>query len=158
MSKTKGKTFLHRFGNETKTFCYRSRICLIETRLFRFGPESALLDQIVMLSFDKTYSGTNSNVMASFILNIGTFVERLWNVCFFTVLTLLINILTSGVFTKYVYLIYTRYLNLSLIIWNSVVFSEGADPRSPLPVIYRRHRGRESLYKQQKYPLSSTLG
>ncbi len=30
----------------TKTFWYRSHICLIENRLFRFGPESALLDQI----------------------------------------------------------------------------------------------------------------
>ncbi len=107
MSKTKGQKFLYRFGNETKTFCYRSRICLIETKLFRFGPESAFLDQIVMLSFDKTYSGTKSHVMVSFLLDIGTFVERLWNVCFFTVLTLLINILTSGVFTKSVYLMYT---------------------------------------------------
>jgi hypothetical protein len=84
MSKTKGQTFRYRFGNETKTFWYRSRICLFETRLFRFCPESALLDQIVMLSFDKTYSGTNSNVMVC-----GTFLERLWNVCSLTVLTLL---------------------------------------------------------------------
>jgi hypothetical protein len=39
MSKTKGQTFRHRFGNETKTFWYRSRICLVENRLFRFGPD-----------------------------------------------------------------------------------------------------------------------
>ncbi len=36
-------------GNETKTFWYRSRICLVENRLFRFSPESALLDQIEMI-------------------------------------------------------------------------------------------------------------
>ncbi len=43
MSKTKGQTFRYRFGNETKTFWYRSRICLVENRLFKFGPESAEL-------------------------------------------------------------------------------------------------------------------
>jgi hypothetical protein len=50
----KGQTFRHRFGNETKTFWYRSRIwiCLVENRLFRFGPESVLLEQIDMISFD----------------------------------------------------------------------------------------------------------
>jgi|688.fasta_scaffold682134_1 hypothetical protein len=36
MSKTKGQTFQYRFGNETKTFLYRSQISLIENRLFRF--------------------------------------------------------------------------------------------------------------------------
>jgi hypothetical protein len=41
-----------------------------------------------MISFDKTNSGTNSNVLVSFRLEIGTLVERLWNVCSFTVLTL----------------------------------------------------------------------
>ncbi len=46
MLKTKGQTFRYRFWNETKTLRYRFRICLIENRLFRFGPESALLDQI----------------------------------------------------------------------------------------------------------------
>jgi hypothetical protein len=40
MSKTEGQTFRYRFGNETKTFWYRSRICLVENRLFWFGPES----------------------------------------------------------------------------------------------------------------------
>jgi hypothetical protein len=89
MLKTKGQTFRYRFGNETKTFWYCSRICLFETKLFRFCPESALLDQLVMLSFDMTYSGTNSNVMVSFLLDIGTFVDCLWNVCSFAVLTLL---------------------------------------------------------------------
>jgi hypothetical protein len=38
-----------------------------------------------MMSFDKTNEGTNSKVV-SFLLDIGTFVERLWNVCFFIVL------------------------------------------------------------------------
>jgi len=62
------------FWNETKTFWYRSRICLIENKSFIFGPKSALLDQIEMISFDKTNSGTNSNVSVSLRLDIGTFV------------------------------------------------------------------------------------
>jgi hypothetical protein len=33
--------------------------------------------------------GTNSNVLVSFLLDIGTFLERLWNFFSFTVLTLL---------------------------------------------------------------------
>jgi hypothetical protein len=85
ISKSKGQTFRYRFGNETKKFCYRSRICLIENRLFRFGPESALPDQIEMCSFDGADSGTNSDVLVSFLIDVGifcgTFVERLWNVC-----------------------------------------------------------------------------
>jgi hypothetical protein len=64
-------------------FRYCSRIYLIENRLFRFGPESALLGQIERISFKKTNSGKNSIVFVSFLLDIGTFVERLWNVyCF----------------------------------------------------------------------------
>jgi hypothetical protein len=78
MSKTKGQTFRHRFGNETKTFWYRSRICLVENRLFPFGQEYALLDQIEMFSFDGANWGTNSDVMVSFLLDVGTFEERLW--------------------------------------------------------------------------------
>jgi hypothetical protein len=89
VSKTKGQTFRYRCGNETKTFWYRSQICLVENRLYRFGPESALLDQIEMISLDGADSGTNSGVLVSFLLDVGTFVERLWNVCSFTVLTLL---------------------------------------------------------------------
>jgi hypothetical protein len=34
-----------------------------------------------MISFNETNSGTNSNVLVSLLLEIGTFVERLWNVC-----------------------------------------------------------------------------
>jgi|688.fasta_scaffold1494906_1 hypothetical protein len=70
------------FWNETKTFWYRFRICFIENRLFRFGLASALLDQIEMISFDKTNSGTNSNVLVSFRLDIKTFLERLFLYCF----------------------------------------------------------------------------
>jgi hypothetical protein len=77
MSKTKGQTFLYRFGNKTKTFSYRSRICLVENRLFRFSPESALLDQIEMISLDWADSGTTSDVLVSFLLDVGTFVELL---------------------------------------------------------------------------------
>ncbi len=61
--------------NQNVRYC--SRISLIENRLFRFGPESALLDLIEMISFKRTNSGTNSNVLVSFRLDIG----RLWNVC-----------------------------------------------------------------------------
>jgi hypothetical protein len=43
-----------------------------------------------MISFDKTNSGANSKVLVTLLLDIGTFVERLWNVCSFTVLTLLL--------------------------------------------------------------------
>jgi hypothetical protein len=86
MSKTKGQTFRYRFGNETSTFWYRSRICLIENRLlFQFGPESALLDQIEMISFDEKTSGTNSKVLYIIIIYrnaCGTFVEHLFLYCF----------------------------------------------------------------------------
>jgi hypothetical protein len=61
------KTFRYHVGNESKTFWYLSQICFIDNRLFRFGPESALLDQIEVISFDKTNSGTNSKVLVSFL-------------------------------------------------------------------------------------------
>ncbi len=79
MSKTKGQTFRYRFGNETKTFWYRSRICLVENRLFRFGPESVLLDQIDMISFDGADLGTKTQ----FWFNSCEMLERLS----FTVMT-----------------------------------------------------------------------
>ncbi len=60
---------------------------MVENRLFRSGPESVLLDQIQMISFDGADSGTNSDVLVSFLLDVGTFVEGLWNGCSFTVLT-----------------------------------------------------------------------
>jgi hypothetical protein len=34
-----------------------------------------------MISFHGADSGTNSDIMVSFLLDVGTFVERLWNVC-----------------------------------------------------------------------------
>jgi hypothetical protein len=78
--------FRHRFWNETKTFWYRSRICL-ENRLFRFGPVPALLDQTEKIFFDGTNLGPDSNGLVSVRLDIGTFVERLWIFCSVTVLT-----------------------------------------------------------------------
>ncbi len=73
------------FGNET--FWYRSWICLIENRLFGFGPELALLDQIEVIFFDRTNSETNSNFWFHFY----SISKGLWNVCSFTVLTLLVE-------------------------------------------------------------------
>jgi hypothetical protein len=86
MSKTIGQTFWYRFGKKPK----RSRICLLRNRLFWFCPESALLGQIEMISFDKTNSGMNTNVLVSFLLDMVMFVERLWNISSFTVLILLL--------------------------------------------------------------------
>jgi hypothetical protein len=54
-------------------------MCLV---LFRFGPESVLLDRIGMCSFDGADSGTNSDVLVSFLLDVGTFVERLLLYCY----------------------------------------------------------------------------
>jgi hypothetical protein len=56
---------------------------LVENRLVRFGPESTLLDQIEMFSFDGADSGTNTDVLVSFLLVVAerllkTFVERLF--------------------------------------------------------------------------------
>jgi hypothetical protein len=45
--------------------------------LFRFGPEPILLDKKEMFSFVGADSGTNSDVMVSFLLDVGTFVEHL---------------------------------------------------------------------------------
>ncbi len=52
-SKTKGQTVRYRFKNETKTFWYHFRICLVENRLLKFGPESALLDKVEISSLDR---------------------------------------------------------------------------------------------------------
>jgi hypothetical protein len=86
LSKTKGQTFRYHFGNKTKSLWYRSRICLVENRLFRFGPESALWDQIEMISFIVADSGRNSDVTWFHSCWMS---ERLWNFCSFTGLTLL---------------------------------------------------------------------
>ncbi len=79
MSKTKGRSDII-LETKLKTFWYRSQNCLIENRLFRFGPESALLDLIEMIFFDGADSGTNSALpgMVSFLLDVITFVERLF--------------------------------------------------------------------------------
>jgi hypothetical protein len=89
LSKTKGQTFRYRFWNETNMFLYHSRICLTENRFFRFGPESALLDQIEMISFDKTIRERtqtfwfHSYEISESLWNVyGTFVERLFLYCF----------------------------------------------------------------------------
>ncbi len=58
MSKKKGQTFRCPFGNETKTFWYCSQMCLVEN------------------------SGTTSDVLVSFLLDVGTFLERLLLYCF----------------------------------------------------------------------------
>jgi hypothetical protein len=65
-------------------FWYRSRICLLENILFRFCPESALLDQIEIISFDGADSGANSDILVSFLLVLDgrTFVEHLFLYCF----------------------------------------------------------------------------
>ncbi len=70
------------FKTKPKRFGIVPELVFQKNRLFRFGPESALLDQIEMISFEKTNSGTNSNVLVSFLLDIGTFVERLFLYCF----------------------------------------------------------------------------
>ncbi len=56
--RTNVPNFRYHFGNETKMFWYRSQICHVENRLFRFGPESALLDQIEMCSLYWNVCGT----------------------------------------------------------------------------------------------------
>jgi hypothetical protein len=88
------------FWNGTKTFWYRSRICLVENRLFWLGPESAIQDQIERISLDGAGSGTNSNFFVSFLLDVGMFVKRFWKVCSFTVLTLLLKPSSGQHFTQ----------------------------------------------------------
>jgi hypothetical protein len=44
-----------------------------------------------MISFDVADLGMNSEVMVSFLLDVGTFVKNLWNICSFAVLTLLLG-------------------------------------------------------------------
>jgi hypothetical protein len=57
MSKTEVQTCGYRFGNKPKTFWYRSwKFALLRTDCFDL-------------------------VQNSFLLDVGTFVERLWNVC-----------------------------------------------------------------------------
>jgi hypothetical protein len=53
---------------------------VLRTDFFHFGPESALLDQIEIISFDGADSETN--VLVSLLLDVGTFVKRLFLYCF----------------------------------------------------------------------------
>jgi hypothetical protein len=71
------RIFRYRFGNETKTFWYRSRICLVENRLLRFcsrvcspGPNRNDLFRCGRFGYELRHYG-------SFLLDVGTFVERL---------------------------------------------------------------------------------
>ncbi len=73
MSKTKGQTFRYHFGNETKTFWYHSHISLSENIKIRQIRERT---QSIFCFISIRYW----NVCE-------TLVERLWNVCSFTVLT-----------------------------------------------------------------------
>jgi hypothetical protein len=84
MSQTKGQTFRYRFGNETKTFCFRFQISLIENTMFRFDPESALLGLIERISFDNTNSGKNSIffLFHCYLISERLCVERLLLYCF----------------------------------------------------------------------------
>jgi hypothetical protein len=81
MSKTKDKRSDIVLETKPKRFGIVPEFVLLITDCF--GPESALLDQLEMISFDGVDSGTKSDVTVSFLLDVGTFVERLWNVCSF---------------------------------------------------------------------------
>ncbi len=59
-----------------------------------------------MISLDNKNSGTNSIVFVSFVLDIGTFVERLWNVC--------------GTFVERLFF-YCFDINYSLLSWLQVL-------------------------------------
>ncbi len=69
MSKTEGQTFQYRFGNETKTFCMVSfpNLSCFDLVQNLFGPN------LPMISFDGADRGTNSDVLLSFLLDVGTF-------------------------------------------------------------------------------------
>ncbi len=89
--KRKDKRFDIVLETKPKRFGIVPVFVLFENRLFRFGPESTLLYQIKMISF-RWGSFGNELTRYGFIpgcRNVcGTFVERLWNVCSLSVLTL----------------------------------------------------------------------
>ncbi len=62
MSKTKGQTFPYRFGTKSKRFGIVPDFVLLKTDCFDLVQKSALLEQIEMISFDKTNSPTTSVV------------------------------------------------------------------------------------------------
>jgi hypothetical protein len=65
-----------------QNFWYSSQISLVENILFQFCPESALLGKIERITFDKTNRERKQWFFVSFLLDIGTFVERLLLYCF----------------------------------------------------------------------------
>ncbi len=65
-----------------KRFGIVPKFVLLRNRLFRFDPEPALLDQIEIIFFNGADSGMNSDIMVSFLLDVRTFVERLFLYCF----------------------------------------------------------------------------
>ncbi len=85
MSKTKGQTFRYRFGNETKNV---PKYLLLKSVCFKFV-QNLLSKYKGSLSIGQIRERTQWFFFVLFILDIGMFAERLWNVCSFTVLTLL---------------------------------------------------------------------
>jgi hypothetical protein len=85
MSKRKDKRSDIVLETKPKRFGIVPEFFLIENRLFRFGPESALLDHIERISFDNTNSWKNSVVFCFIPFRYwsvcGTIVERLLLYC-----------------------------------------------------------------------------
>ncbi len=83
MLNTKGQNSDILLETKPKGFGIVSEFVQMRTDCFDlFQPESALLDQTEMFSFDGTDSAMNSDVLVSFLLDVGTFVERLFLYCF----------------------------------------------------------------------------
>jgi hypothetical protein len=61
-----------------KRFGIVPKFVLLITDCFLFGPESFIMEQKEMISFDLADSGTNSHVMVSFLLDVGTFVSLIF--------------------------------------------------------------------------------
>jgi hypothetical protein len=65
------------FGRKPKRFGIVSEFVLLKTDPFDLVQNLLSRTKKIMISFDKTKLGTNSNVLVSFLLDIRTFVERL---------------------------------------------------------------------------------
>ncbi len=77
MSKTKGQTFGYRFGNETKTFWQRSRICLFKRYCFNLVQNLLFwTKKKLSLSLGKIRERTQKFWFHSYQI-----LERLWNIC-----------------------------------------------------------------------------
>ncbi len=102
--------------------------------MFRFDPESALLDHIEMISFDGADSGTNSYVLVSFLLDVGTFVERLFLYCFnittafVWLLNIVLHVTQSNTFQQKQGV--TERCRLSWLINSALVSVAGSHPMS----------------------------